>query len=734
MDKIKTRENRKEIKALDKSALISSRMKDVYIRSKKQVDPSSEEDKKSPEEYAESTAQDSVQSAESVASDLMPRHSHRSMRRDPEQTTAYTHEADDASKTSSTERSNASARKRAAGQQYKHSTEEFGSYEDPTAPVEQGGAQNTEFLTSDSTAHSHYRSPFRGAEQETFGAREAAGVSGTSSTERWKAAVKKQTAEQQRRCLTEKFFAYEDTVPPSASHPRDADPAILSASHFDMDMAATETDAPRLRLKTDSRSIKRHEKNDAVKASSRQIRQEKQVVKTIRQTSDTAVKTEQASAAMKKAAEREARKTKARVEAAQRTARATVEGVKAAAEATVRAVKAIIEGAKKLGAALAAGGSVALVVIVIICLIGLLVGSSYGVLFSGEVDGEQTLQTAIQEINGEWQDKLNTAKSSCDYEQIRFSGSRALWTDVIAIYAVKVATDEESGQEVVTMDDGKKVLLREIFWDMNSLDWHTEIETETVTETVVISHEGETDEDGNPIPDETKVVEKIIEHVYLCIDVSGKSAEEMQDEYHFTRNQRKQLAELLEVIDELNLFAFDIAEITSADAVAVWNNLPSNLSEQRREVVYYALTLAGGKVHYFWGGKSLCLGNDPRWGQSMLVWAAGSSTTGTYRPYGMDCSGFVDWVFYNASGGSYVIGQGGGCIAQHNNCYSISWGSAIPGDLVFYPGDSHIGIFVGRDSYGNPLICHCASGGQNGVYVTGQVGFTSIARPYYFGD
>ena len=31
---------------------------------------------------------------------------------------------------------------------------------------------------------------------------------------------------------------------------------------------------------------------------------------------------------------------------------------------------------------------------------------------------------------------------------------------------------------------------------------------------------------------------------------------------------------------------------------------------------------------------------------------------GSYYLYGLDCSGFVDWVFYNASGGTYVIGHG----------------------------------------------------------------------------
>ena len=69
----------------------------------------------------------------------------------------------------------------------------------------------------------------------------------------------------------------------------------------------------------------------------------------------------------------------------------------------------------------------------------------------------------------------------------------------------------------------------------------------------------------------------------------------------------------------------------------------------------------------------------------MEVTAAGSSTTGTFRPYGLDCSGMVDWVFYNVSGGEYIIGHGGGAHAQHNYCDPISWEEALPGGLVFYP-------------------------------------------------
>ena len=138
-----------------------------------------------------------------------------------------------------------------------------------------------------------------------------------------------------------------------------------------------------------------------------------------------------------------------------------------------------------------------------------------------------------------------------------------------------------------------------------------------------------------------------------------------------------------------------------------------------------------GKVNYFWGGKSLVIGWDARWGELRQVTAAGSSTTGTYRPYGTDCSGFVDWVFYNATGGGYIIGHGGGATAQHSYCTDISWADAQPGDLVFYPDNSHVGIVGGRDANGELLIIHCASG-YNNVVITGKEGFTSIGRPRYY--
>lgn len=170
----------------------------------------------------------------------------------------------------------------------------------------------------------------------------------------------------------------------------------------------------------------------------------------------------------------------------------------------------------------------------------------------------------------------------------------------------------------------------------------------------------------------------------------------------------------------------------TGEAMEVWERLPDDLTMERRMVVTYALALVD-KVDYFWGGKSLVLGWDDRWGEPAEVTAEGSDTTGTEQPYGLDCSGFVDWAFYNASGGSYIIGRGGGAAAQHASCTDIAWDEVQPGDLLFYPEDEHVGIAAGRDWLGRLLVVHCASG-TNGVTISHQTSFKTAARPVWYAD
>ena len=170
----------------------------------------------------------------------------------------------------------------------------------------------------------------------------------------------------------------------------------------------------------------------------------------------------------------------------------------------------------------------------------------------------------------------------------------------------------------------------------------------------------------------------------------------------------------------------------TGEAMEVWERLPDDLAMERRMVVTYALALVD-KVDYFWGGKSLVLGWDDRWGELTEVTAEGSDSTGTEQPYGLDCSGFVDWAFYNASGGEYVIGQGGGAMEQHANCVDIEWDEVQAGDLLFYPEDEHVGIAAGRDWLGRLLVVHCASG-TNGVAISRRTGFEIAARPVWYTD
>ena len=234
-----------------------------------------------------------------------------------------------------------------------------------------------------------------------------------------------------------------------------------------------------------------------------------------------------------------------------------------------------------------------------------------------------------------------------------------------------------------------------------------------------------------------------IKRITLCLDADAPgraAAQQLKDKYSASGyavtveepRSGKDWNEYLQKRNTPERGRYQNIELSPENVAKIMENLPADLSAERRQVVLTAYQLLG-KVHYFWGGKSLIIGWDSRWGMPMKVTAEGSSTTGTVRPFGLDCSGMVDWVFYNQSGGQYVIGHGGGATAQHSYCAPIAWGDAQPGDLVFYPGDSHVGIVCGFDSSGNIMVIHCASS-ENNVVVTGKSGFTSIGRPEYFAD
>lgn len=380
-----------------------------------------------------------------------------------------------------------------------------------------------------------------------------------------------------------------------------------------------------------------------------------------------------------------------------------------AARASTAALRATVRAARTLAAALAAGGSVVISAILVLCLVGVLVASPFGIFFAngGSSPDAVAPSSAVAQINSELSDYLAALQTGGTYDRIEILGQPPAWSDVFAVFAAKTAGATD-GVDVVTLDTARVDLLRAVFWDM--------VKITSAEEPVEHPAVGNT-------PAWTENV--------LKITITPRTPDDMRVYYSFTNAQNQALDALLANGGLLSTLAGDLT-ISSQDAKALLAALPPDLDPERKAVMETACQLVG-KVNYFWGGKSRVLGWDERWGQIRKVTASGSSTSGTYRPFGLDCSGFVDWVFYNVTGGSYIIGHGGGAHSQHGYCTAITWDQAIPGDLVFYPGDTHVGIVGGRDESGNLLIIHCTYSKDN-VVITEKSGFTSIARPNYYSD
>lgn len=228
-----------------------------------------------------------------------------------------------------------------------------------------------------------------------------------------------------------------------------------------------------------------------------------------------------------KAAKESVKASQRALKLARETAKQTARATKAVVKATISAIKGIIAATKALISLLIAGGWVAMVVIIIICLIGLLVGSIFGIFFSSEKTSPNaiTMKDVIAECNQEFSDKLQTIQDQNPHDDYVLDGNMASWKDMLIIYTVKQANGFD-GQEVITMDDNKKTIVKQIFWEMNSLS--SEVKTEKVTEQGV-----NTDE----MP---KEVEKRVLH----ITITSKNAEQMKNEYHFSPAQIRQYNEL----------------------------------------------------------------------------------------------------------------------------------------------------------------------------------------------
>lgn len=285
---------------------------------------------------------------------------------------------------------------------------------------------------------------------------------------------------------------------------------------------------------------------------------------------------------------------------------------KKANQMATRAAKAAVAKARALISVLAAGGSTMGMIIVVICLIGLLAGSCFGIFFSGEDTGNgMSMQTAIKEINEDYNAKLEELESAESYDRLEISKAHPNWPEVLAVYAVKTSANTD----VVTVTDEKVEILKAVFWDMNEISSGTETKSTTVaTETA--------DENGNIVIEESTQSLK-----FLYISVSHKTAEEMSEEYGFTAEQKNRLGELL-----------------SEENSGLWSSVLYGIGKSDDEIVKIALTQlgnAGGQPYWSWYG----FGSRVEWCACFVSWCAneGGYIASGVIPKFASCTWGVQW-------------------------------------------------------------------------------------------
>ncbi|MHB1314603.1 MAG: C40 family peptidase [Christensenellales bacterium] len=400
-------------------------------------------------------------------------------------------------------------------------------------------------------------------------------------------------------------------------------------------------------------------------------------IKTVGHTAKTTIKTSQAAAkTAAKTAQAAAKTAQRAAQAARAAARLAIATAKVVIKTIIATVKAIIAAVKGLISLIAAGGWVAVVVILIICLVGLILGSAFGLFYSGSDNGSgMTMPQVVSEIDAGFKAGIDgkvAELSAGDYDAVNVSYRGEIdgdsmnvnnWNDVLSVYAVMLTTDADAGTDVVVLTPEKSEKLKTIFLDMNKVSYQTEV---TTTEETIENEDGEVE---------------TVTKTTLNINITYKSLtyEQAADLYGFTDDQREILDEMMSPAYYSYYAALLGVDIYGgADLTEIISHLP--VGTEGAEVVKVAVTQLGAP--YVWGAKG---------------------------PKSFDCSGFVYWSInqvdsdLGASMRTNAAGQAKWCYT-HNMMVGRS--ELQPGDLVFWQNLScegchrwnevhHTGIYIG---------------------------------------
>jgi len=368
--------------------------------------------------------------------------------------------------------------------------------------------------------------------------------------------------------------------------------------------------------KTPERSA-RHAIKTAERSSKKAVKTVKRTAKTAKRTVKTAQKTAQATV----------KATQRAIQAARAAAKATAIAVKTAVKATIAALKAAIAAIKALVAAIAAGGWVAIVVILVICLVGLLIASIYGIFFADDSNAPDAVSppAAMAQINRELAGTLSGLQAGGSYDSVEIQGRPPSWADVFAVFSVKTVTGD--GVDVVVLDEDRVERLRTVFWDM----------TKITTETTTIEH---------PATEDAEAWTETI----LTVTVTPRTTDDMRVFYQFTQQQNEALDELL-----------------TEDVRAMWQEL---LYGDCGEIVAVALSQVGsvgGQPYWSWYGFD----SRVEWCACFVSWCANEC--------GYIDAGVIPKFSSCTAGANWLKSRG----QWQENSYEPH-----PGDLIFFDWDN----------------------------------------------
>ena len=666
MSKIKTREKGKDIKVLDKSAVVGQRMKNALIRTKRNAAALMDNRQATPNEYAEDkvefAADDLVHDTANVAvsgTKTAVRQGRKLFQRQQEKRAAEKRRENTAptEQAPAPEPSQGTAPESQPPQRHsgtvpegrlprqrtdpprdgQHPQQGTGPAQDRRLPRQRTGTAPERQRPPQHECMMEYKRPSAHADIER------SADTTNSIVERGRAFAKKQAAKWAERKRQVKNRAVQSDRPPQAK-PQDAAkaPRQVETAVNNLETPVKTAKRPAQAMGQTAKATGRGAKG-TIKSAQRTVKTAQRTAKGTVKTSKTAIKTADHTAkAAQKTAQATAKAAKMTAHAARATAKTAATTAKAAVKGVSATVKAMIASVKALVAAIAAGGWVAILAIVIICLIGLIVGSCFGIFFSGEDSGTgQTMPAVVREINQEYEGKLDEIKNGTAHDTLEMSGSRAVWPEVLAIYAVKTTTDPDNPQEVATIDDSKKELVKEIFWAMNEISHRSE----TATTTQIV----ETDDGaGNIVEEEVEVTTTT-----LYITVTHKTADEMADAYNFTADQRAQLAELL-----------------AEENRSMWSSALYGIGVGDGEIVVVALSQlgnVGGQPYWSWYGFN----SRVEWCACFVSWCAN------------EC-GYLD---------AGVIPKTAGCISGSNwfkdrGLWQDNSYEPRPGDIIYFDWDN----------------------------------------------